>query len=124
MRVLEPPGRALNAASRRASAGRQTSGPPTSAQAVASSQTSAPSHGRSGAATTRSRTKGRSASISWVRRVVARTQVPDASLNSSARRPAKTMPASGRAASTQRAASPVLKKPSSSKACALASGLR
>jgi hypothetical protein len=53
---------------------------------------------------------------------VARTQVPDVSLNSSDRRPAKAMPASGFCSSTQRAASPVLKKPSSSNAATVAAG--
>ena len=54
MRVLEPPGGSLKACSRRASAGRQASSPPPAG--FRSSQTSAPSHGRSGAAITRSRT--------------------------------------------------------------------
>ena len=71
---------------------------------------------------TTSRTQGAQAATSCARRVPAETQVPVTNLNCSAIRPAKRKPASGRLGSAKVTASPILKKPSSSKASAVRSG--
>ena len=69
-----------------------------------------------------SSTSGAPAATAAVRSAPTWTQVPEASLKSSAMRPSKARPWAASSGSTSLPASPMRKKPSSSKAAAVRSG--
>ena len=101
----EPPPSARNAASAVRVSTASSAGATSSAAALANSST--PTSARSWPVITASCTNGASADTTFSLKVPTDTQVPDESLKSSATRPLKATPASGRCGSTRKPASPM-----------------